>query len=498
MEQLQRVTICGGEINVYGFCPYALYADLFFPEKCAETPLLELLQIQGSMLEEEALEREVMERHPEYEKEAIAEAIRIAQTSTPQETIQAMKEGRQYIIGPIEALLHLVPFEPHLLHLMGKPDLLVKRKMRKRGRFGKFCYDILEVKSHKELRVRDVLQARFYAMILGVLQGAEPRIFVETSSKTHEIKPRPWEPPIRDRVPSLWSVLEEVISIKEGRMPQEFYSRRRCRICGYHDFCYQRLKGKKDVSIVPGIGPASAGQLAKIGIFTIPELVECNLRSVYPRLRSYPYSSQRISRWKKQATAITARKAIIEGEIRLPKEISFWDIETMGLDSTLCPVIMIDVYDGLQHKQFVAKKLRDERSILKDFINHVSQQSSHLISYSGTRFDYRFLTTRCRVRKINGFAEALPAQRELDLASEIKRRCFLPIEDYSLNSVGKFFRHKWSTSISGMDVPIIYDEYRSGKRKTLRTIEAYNREETEVIAHIVRCLSHKHAIRWIK
>lgn len=481
MEQLQRTTISAGEVNVYGFCPYALFADLFFPEKCAETPLLELLQIQGSLLEEEALKKTVIEKHPEYEPEEITEEIRMAQTSTPQETIQAMKEGWESIIGPIEALY---PFENYLLHLMGKPDLLVKRKMRKRGRFGKYCYDILEVKSHKELRVRDVLQVRFYAMILEELQGAEPRIFVETSSKTHEIKPEPW-----DWVPPMSFVLEEVIRIKEGRMPQTFYSRSTCRICGYHDFCYQRLKGKKDVSMVPGIGPASAGQLAKISIFTIPELAECNLRSVYPRLRSYPYCRRRISRWKKQATAITTRKAIIEGEIRLPKEISFWDIETMGLDSMLCPVIMIDVYDGLQHKQFVAKKLRDERSILKDFINHVSQQSNHLISYSGTRFDYRFLTTRCRVRKIDGFAEALPMQRELDLASEIKRRCFLPVKDYSLYSVGKFFGHRWSTNISGMDVPIIYDEYRRGKRKTLRTIEAYNQEETEVIAHIVRCLS---------
>lgn len=433
-RQLEEVTIFGYEVNAYGFCPYSLYADLFFPEKCKETPLLELLRIQGFLLEKEVLERKVVERHPEYTMEEISEIIRIAETRTPQETIQAMKEGREFIIGPMEAWF---PLEEYLIHLTGRSDFLVKRKMRKESQFGRYCYDILEVKKHKWSEKRDVLQARFYALILKELQDVEPRVFVETSAKRYEIKPEPARQPVIDWVPPLTYVLEEIVKIKHRKIPWAFYERAKCRICGYHDFCRQRLK--KDVSLVPGIGETSAGQLNKLGIFTIPELARCKVGSVRVKLRGYPYGEGQISYWQKQALAMDTRRSIIDGVIRLPKKTAFWDIETMGLDSTICPIIMIDVYDGKQHNQFVAEKLRDERRILEEFNEYVAENPNYFISYSRTRFDYRFLDVRYRKHKIVEFLENFPPERELDLAPEIKRICFLPVENYALGSVGEFF-----------------------------------------------------------
>lgn len=486
-ENMPRdITIYGHEVNVYRFCSYALYADINFPERCVETPLLELLQAQGELLEDEILEKEVSEKHPEATKEEVSEIVDEAHTRTPAETLQAMKGGKEFIIGPIESTFSCPPFN---LRLSGRPDLMEKRSVRKRSTFGKYCYDIREVKRHKDVKERDILQAGFYAMILRELQGMEPKIYIETPSGDHEIT----------QLDSLEWVLEKIAYIKVGRTPFSFYDRRKCRICGYHDLCYQRLKKNLDISLLPGVGPRSAEELVGIGILTIPDMAKLSPRSLCAKLRKYSYGGWHAARWHKQALAMTTKRPIIEGKIRLPERISYWDIETVGLYPDEHPIIMIDIYDGKQHQQFTAKKTRDEPRILVEFIDYVSGSGDYLISYSGRRFDYQFVKTRCEVRGVEGFAEAVPLERELDLLPELKRTCALPVRDYTLASVGRFFGQRRGVDITGMEVPILYRRYiRKRDKKALQTIQGHIKKDTEAIARIVGGLSRKGAIRWMK
>jgi len=486
-ENMPRdITIYGHETNVYGFCSYALYADINFPDRCVETPLLELLQAQGELLEDEILEKEVSEKHPEATKEEVSEIVDEAHTRTPAETLQAMKDGKEFIIGPIESTFSCPPFN---LRLLGVPDLMEKRSVRKRSTFGKYCYDIREVKRHKDVKERDTFQAGFYAMILRELQGMEPKIYIETPSGDHEIT----------QLDSLERVLEEIAYIKVGRTPFSFYDRRKCRICGYHDLCYQRLEKNLDISLLPGVGPISAPKLVEVGVLTIPDMVRINLRSLCAKLRKYPYGRWRASKWRRQALAITSKKLIIGSKIRLPEQISYWDIETVGLDPNEHPVIMIDIYNGKRHQQFTAERLRDEPKILEEFVDYVSGTDDCLVSYSGVEFDYRFMETRCRLQRVRGFAKTVPPKRELDLLPELKRTCALPVRDYTLASVGRFFGQRRGVDITGMEVPILYRRYiRKRDKKALQTIQKHIKKDTEAIARIVGGLSRKGAIRWMK
>lgn len=232
---------------------------------------------------------------------------------------------------------------------------------------------------------------------------------------------------------------------------------------------------------------------------TIPDMVRINLRSLCAKLKKYPYGRWRASKWRRQALAITSKKLIIESKIRIPEQISYWDIETVGLDPNEHPVIMIDIYNGKRHQQFIAERLRDEPKILEEFVDYVSGTDDCLVSYSGFEFDYRFMETRCRLQRVRGFAKTVPPERELDLLPELKRTCALPVRDYTLASVGRFFGQRRGVDITGMDVPILYRRYiRKRDKKALQTIQMHIKKDTEAIARIVGGLSRKGAIRWMK
>ncbi len=97
-----------------------------------------------------------------------------------------------------------------------------------------------------------------------------------------------------------------------------------------------------------------------------------------------------------------------------------FDIETTGLNSNYCKVILIGILFNKNNKtiikQFFANTENDEKELLLAFINCIKNYQNH-ITFNGSNFDIPFLNNRLKKHNIDF---SLSKNNDIDILKLIK------------------------------------------------------------------------------
>lgn len=182
--------------------------------------------------------------------------------------------------------------------------------------------------------------------------------------------------------------------------------------------------------------------------------------------------------------------------INIPPNHFVFDIETTGLNSNYCKVILIGILFNQDNKtvikQFFANTEDDEKELLLAFINDIKNYQNH-ITFNGLTFDIPFLNTRLKKHNIDF---SLSKNNDIDILKLIrpfKEKLYL--SDCKLKTIEKYLGIHREDTISGKESVDLYKDYSVNQDIDLREkILLHNYEDIYylgIIFKIKDILKHK-------
>ena len=177
--------------------------------------------------------------------------------------------------------------------------------------------------------------------------------------------------------------------------------------------------------------------------------------------------------------------------IDIPPNHFIFDIETTGLNSSYCKVILIGVLFNQNNKtvikQFFANTEDDEKELLLTFIEDIKNYQNH-ITFNGLTFDIPFLNSRLKKYSINF---SLSKNDDIDILKLIRPfKEKLSLSDCKLKTVEKYLGIHREDTISGKESVELYKEYSSNQDLGLKKkILLHNYEDIYYLGKIFRIKS---------
>lgn len=182
--------------------------------------------------------------------------------------------------------------------------------------------------------------------------------------------------------------------------------------------------------------------------------------------------------------------------IDIPPNHFVFDIETTGLNSNYCKVILIGILFNQDNKtvikQFFANTEDDEKELLLTFINTIKNYQNH-ITFNGLTFDIPFLNTRLKKHNIDFYLSKNDDIDILKLIRPFKEK--LSLSDCKLKTIEKYLGIYREDAISGKESIDLYKDYSVNQDIDLKEkILLHNYEDIYylgVIFKIKDILKHK-------
>ena len=179
---------------------------------------------------------------------------------------------------------------------------------------------------------------------------------------------------------------------------------------------------------------------------------------------------------------------VLDEFIDIPPNHFVFDIETTGLSSKYCKVILIGIMYNLNNKtiikQFFAENEDDENKLLLEFINEIKNFENH-ITFNGLTFDIPFLNSRFDKHNIN---YNLSKDKDIDILKLIKPfKEKLSLPDCKLKTLEKYLGIYREDTISGKESVELYNEYVCSKCNNLKDkILLHNYEDIYYLGKIFK------------
>lgn len=182
--------------------------------------------------------------------------------------------------------------------------------------------------------------------------------------------------------------------------------------------------------------------------------------------------------------------------IDIPPNHFVFDIETTGLNSNYCKVILIGILFNKNNKtiikQFFANTENDEKELLLAFINDIKNYQNH-ITFNGLNFDIPFLNNRLKKHNIDF---SLSKSDDIDILKLIKPfKEKLSLSDCKLKTIEKYLGIYREDTISGKESINLYKDYSANQDIDLKEkILLHNYEDIYylcIIFKIKDILKHK-------
>ena len=146
--------------------------------------------------------------------------------------------------------------------------------------------------------------------------------------------------------------------------------------------------------------------------------------------------------------------------IDIPPNHFVFDIETTGLNSTYCKVILIGIMFNQNNKtiikQFFANTEDDEKELLLSFVDSIKNYKNH-ITFNGLTFDIPFLNNRLKKHNINF---SICKNNDIDILKLIKPfKEKLSLSDCKLKTIEKYLGIYREDTISGKESVDLYKDY---------------------------------------
>ncbi len=444
------------DIFEYFLCPYKVY-NKHNRDKSLMLPLSDF-------------SKKLMEAGREHEKEVISKM----KVSRPVyrwgdfskgflETVKLMQIGSDYIYQGV------LKDENYI----GIPDLLIKQKGQ--SIFGDYYYVAADIKSSNKSKEEQVMQVKFYNMLLGKTQGFDAGkgiLMLKENSETIDLTK------IEDKFNSALTKIDLICKGLEYGMHIDGV----CKDCPWKNVCIPLAKKKKDVSLIYGLSRPVHYKLIENGISTLNDLRKADSSKIAELIES---TEEIVEKWKNYAKVIISGKAEIN-KIGLPKTKNHicFDIETTE-DGKLYLI-------GIWHK----KKFRyffsgdDEKKVVDDFIEFLLGLNDYVLYHYGP-YEKTIFRQMFDKHKINDSVRDEINSRMVDLYQIVKKNAVLPLTSYGLKEIAKYFKFKWrSTDASGGNSMLWFNEWSRNKdKKLLKKILNYNEDDVKGTYVVLKKLS---------
>lgn len=365
------------------------------------------------------------------------------------------------------------------------PTLLIKQNIPS----GDYNWSYFSVNTHlgKSIKPEYKLIDAFQGDILSLFQGINlsfTQIFLPHQLKPYFLNLNIWIPPSRELVK------EFATTIIDKNEPDVFISRQRCSFCQWYDGCYGLAKSQQHLSLIPGVTPKRYELLTREGINNLTHLSQVEASDLTRILdkdignKIYQQSQSLVSRQP------ILKNATLANIPYYPIELYF-DIEAephRNLDYLLGVLLVNHETNQKKYYTFLAQNIEEEQIIWHNFINFISQyENAPIFHYSPyevetiKRLAYLYKTPYSFLKSV--------LNRCWDLHKIITNSFYLPVENYSLKSIGNWLGFHWrdpktskislsSVKIGGDQCVFWYDKWlQTGDRIWLDYILIYNEDD---------------------
>lgn len=179
---------------------------------------------------------------------------------------------------------------------------------------------------------------------------------------------------------------------------------------------------------------------------------------------------------------------IIDTPLNIPEDHFVFDIETTGLNSKYCKVILIGILYVENNKtiikQFFTHSQAFEKELLLEFINHIKPFKYH-ITFNGVSFDIPFLNSRFKKHNIE---YELDKYQDIDILKLVKPyKNILSLSDCKLKTIEKYLGILREDTISGKESVNLYKEFENTQDVKLKEkILLHNYEDIYYLGHILK------------
>lgn len=357
--------------------------------------------------------------------------IKTTPHKTPEEGFMAALKS---MASGADAILNMPLFyTPKGMH--GYPDVLERRAGR--SIFGEHHYIVREIKAARHIKVYHTIQAAFYALMLGHIQGRPPEYFTITNMDHDTI--RYDYTPYKD---TLQECIMQAARIWNGWMPPAIYG---TGAPPWSRYCNSMAIANNDISLIAGIGQNVRANLIKAGLYTIQDIASSSVASLQ-QIRGMD--------GKRAPAAIASARAIQSGQpvrkgysIELPNSSTeiFLDMEGVndvreGSITDYMIGVLIRTNGTETYRSFIAEDRR-EGLMLESFLEFMSHQDDYTIYHWG-HYERTHLRSMMERQGIRGH-HILEPDTMIDLYAVATESYAFPTYRNGIKHIAQWLNYKW-------------------------------------------------------
>ena len=452
-------TISATDAGAAKTSPFSLYCKYHADPSRMDPPdqFRQTLADMGSSHESDILESD----YPDMER---------ASYETPQEgflvALESMAKGT-------EALSNVpLYYKPEGMH--GYPDVLERREGG--SVFGKHHYVVREIKMAKHIREHHIMQAAFYALMLGYIQRRAPEAFLITNGggETQEYAYGAYEDELLESI-------NTARRVRGGWMPPAIYGNG---VPPWSNHCNETAIQNYDVSLIPGIGPGMRAGFADAGFHTVRDVAS----STSGKLQYIGGVGGKTSvRYWSSARAIESGECVRRsGKIELherPTEV-FLDLEGVGPVFSDAPGdyligALVRTGGAETYRPFIAER-DGEGAMLESFLELVSGLDDYVIYHWGM---YERVRMKAMMERHSMYGEYQMLRRDtmIDLLKVATNAFAFPTYTNSIKDVAKWMGFEWRHADVGattsIDLYMKYAEDPVAGRDGMQKVLDYNEDD---------------------
>lgn len=406
----------------------------------------------------------------------------VEQSATP---VVISRADLPALLGTEITILGTPMFENRRLKLRGCPDGIDTASGA--------LYPV-ELKSHRAPTHLDRLELAFYWLLL---QPHRTR----PANPTGVLILRRDGKPLRVEVPITGTLLDEVQRVigeirsarKNGVTPRACG----CLVCSRarRAEVIQSITGRKDVSMILGVGRGYGAALEAAGYATWDTLLGCDPHAV---ARDVTHAGARgcgpakVADWQLHARALASGRPEFRPGARLPITGSYIAVDleydmTPGNDHIWLVGAAVIYPDGTDHYSWWADTPEQERHALAGLAALLEQHPRlRVATWAGSSADIPRLDAAATRHGLTSLAEAITG-RHFDAYLWTLSNLRLPIFSLGLKEVADYLGFRPTTDVtSGLDAVMLYHAWLASKDETIRMrLTAYNRDDIDALAHAI-------------
>lgn len=372
--------------------------------------------------------------------------------------------------------------------MLARPDLL-RRVDSAPSKWGPYHYVPIDIKSGRGVDEADnrvrvyALQLRFYAEVLGHVQGYRPKHASIINIDGEEISY-----PLYEWDVEFHEVLTDLRALAQRKRENLPALGAHCKECHWFTHCLAWASKSQDVSLIYKLGWDAAVRFRDRGITNLSTIAQLDAEAfLRPPLKMKGIGRKSLTTFQQRAEVYLRDAPARYGQLDLPSTRIhvFFDVEDDPTQDVyyLFGLLLI-TQDGEQYRPFIASNPSEEGETWANFLGYVAELSDYTIYHYSSheptvlrRLFRRYDSDPDRVATILG--------NSVDLLRAVERLSDWPDFSYGLKSIVKRLGFSYrDVDPSGTGSITWYAEYLSdpeNKRSVLERIVKYNEDDCRAL-----------------